>query len=119
MADADTVFVTETNGVSTLDFRLPTGYASGSASWGPTIRYQYEPSTVDANSNGKADEGRVVRIENGVSTVVCDYVKENGFTVTQDGANLSIQVTCVAADSKGVILESTLQTSVTFRNHSS
>lgn len=121
MADMDTVLVTVTNGVGSVDFRRPTGYATGSDSitWGPTIRYQYEPSTVDANSNGLADEGRVVRIENGVSTVLCDYVKQNGFIVTQTGGNLLIQVTCVAADEKGVILESTLQTSITFRNRSS
>ena len=119
LADRDTFLVTQSNGASRIDFRTPTGYSAGNVTWGPVIRFEYQPGDGDENRNGLEDDGKIVRIENGTTTVICDFVAPGGFTATQTSNNLLLEVTCTGADAKGALLESTLQTSVTFRNRSS
>ncbi len=76
----------------------------GSTTYGTAIGYFVEVSPADANGNGKADEGRLVRthIEGGklIKSIICDHVEAGGFTAVFTDNVLKITLNLAVADGK-------------------
>lgn len=66
------------------DFQVCLGYTAGNPQWDPNpIRYttitgdgEVENDGLDNNNNGLIDERKVVRIQNGVTAVVADFLRQ-------------------------------------------
>jgi hypothetical protein len=92
--------VTQDFGSSRLDFRVPTGTVGGAVTWSSTITVKYAPSNLDADHDGKADDGALVRIQDGVTRVLCNEVPVGGFAVAVNGANLALTLQLQATDAE-------------------
>lgn len=97
-------------------------FLGGVALWSDFIEYRYEPSPVDVNTNGIADEGRIVRVGPDVQGVVrtsilCDYVPLSGFTLVRTGDRVAASLRLLTLDAQRRALELTVQTSIALRNH--
>jgi hypothetical protein len=91
-ADGGALLLSTSNGSRRIDLRTAVDFAGGHPVWSPTVIYRVVPSSSDSNGNGIADEGQLVRIQNGVTRVICDDVVPGGFTAIRVGDNLAIQV---------------------------
>ncbi|HEU4420397.1 MAG TPA: hypothetical protein VFT55_15785, partial [Planctomycetota bacterium] len=91
-ADGKALVLSTSNGSRRIDLRTAVDFAGGKPVWSPTVIYRVVPSSSDGNGNGIADEGQLVRIQHGVTRVICDDVVPGGFTATRAGDNLAIQV---------------------------
>lgn len=116
-ADTSTFLITKENGCDRIDLNVPTGFAGGAPVWSPTITYRAEPSLIDANRNGVLDEVRLVRIQNGETRKVCDYMIPGGFSATTNGESVSMQITLAKRDNvSDELLTADIQRSISLRN---
>lgn len=116
-ADKTSLLVTQDNGSDRLDLRTPTGFADHETVWSTVITYRIVPSNVDADKNGVLDEGRLVRIQDGVARTLCDQVVAGGFLATMVDDNVRIRLSLVGRDSPSDVLQAThAQTSISLRN---
>lgn len=99
-------------GTNSLHFQVSTGFSGGKTTWGSAIAYGYELSDVDANSNGKKDEGRLVRTQGGQKVRLCDYLKAGGFVVSQSGSRVTITLILAGED----VADTSVTTSIVLRN---
>lgn len=118
MADATTLITSVHNNADRIQFRNVSSYTGGAIVWSSTIEYRYEPSTIDANENGKADDGKIVRVQNGQTQTMCDYLKQGGIKFTRSGNNMYIKLTLINADGRYKQTETFVETSITLRNSS-
>lgn len=118
-ADRSTLAVTTVGSGSqatqVVTFHAPTGFAAGKTTWSGVMEYRFGNSALDNMVDGVTGEGSLVRVENGVTRRLCDYVKPGGFLVTRSGNNLKITLTLVINDERNRVLETVLDTSVTLR----
>lgn len=91
-ADPDTLLVTTENGSSRLDYRTVVDYDGTDIQWSPVISVRFEPLGVDWDGNGVADEGEVVRIENGRREVLVRGVPAGGLQVAGVGERLTLSL---------------------------
>lgn len=110
MANPDTLVV----GTGSLTFQVSSGFSGGKTAWSSAIEYGYELSDVDANNNGKKDEGRLVREQGGQSVRLCDYVKAGGFVVSRSGNRLTITLVLAVENAP----DTSVTTSIVLRNKS-
>src|SRR5262249_427057 len=89
-ADTSTLVVTSFNGSTKLTLRTARGYDAGAVIWSPTITYQVNVSNVDSNHDGLADEGCLVRIESGRTTVLCSDVPAGGVSAPPPPNNVQL-----------------------------
>jgi len=87
-AQASTLLVTTVNGSSCLSYRIPASIVGGVITWSSTITVEYQNSILDANDDHLVDEGSIVRIQNGKTRVLCDYVPKGGFSAVLTGRAL-------------------------------
>jgi len=114
-ADGGAMLLSTSNGSRQIDLRTAVDLAGGNPVWSPTVTYRVVPSASDSNGNGIADEGQLVRIQNGVTRVICDDVVPSGFTATRTGDTLEIQVRLLRVHC-GRPVTVTAATSATIRN---
>lgn len=117
-ADADRLSITPYRGSDRVEFRVPRKYSDRGTDWKPFAQYRCESSVVDANHNGFADEGRLVRVEGEDVRTLCHSVAPGGLSVSRRGDHLTIRLALAAADSRGRPLEAKAEASVTLRNRS-
>jgi hypothetical protein len=115
-AEAGTLLVTQDSGSSRLDFRVPTGAVGGAVTWSSTITVKYAASNLDADHDGKADDGALVRIQDGVTRVLCNEVPVGGFAVAVNGANLALTLQLQATDAERRVERSRATESASVRN---
>ncbi len=116
-AEAASLVVSAQNGSTRLDFSTPIDYVGGNPVWSTPITYQINLATVDWNGDGVVSEGRLVRIQNGATTVLCDYIIPGGFTATLAGSNVLVQLQLTKMDKNTRrLLRANEQTSISFRN---
>jgi len=116
-AEATSLVVSVQNGSTRLDFQTPVGYAAGNPVWSTVITYQVDAATVDWNGDNVINEGRLVRVQNGKKTVLCDYVIPGGFTAALGGSNVLLQLRLTKMDKKtNRLLRANEQTSISFWN---
>lgn len=110
------------NGSTTLAFRRNTGYAGGAIVFGAPITYAfvYEPGElnngIDDNGDGRIDEGRLVRTENGDPVILSRDLAENGITFTQTGNTIRVILTIEKVDEKRQVVRYTRETTIQIRN---
>lgn len=86
------------------------------------IIYTFEPETgelingMDDNGNGSVDEGRIVRLQDGVKRTMIGYVTPDGFKATLNGDVITLQFKVERKDDKNRTIPSNLQTTVKIRN---
>ena len=115
MANPATLIVgTQTSGGS-LSFQVSAGFKSGVMTWGTVIQYQLQPSIVDANTNSIQDDYKLVRIQDGQSVKLCDYVQAGGFVLSQAGTRITITLNLGMVDEKRRPVASSVTTSVSLR----
>ncbi|HLQ38414.1 MAG TPA: hypothetical protein VK348_11470 [Planctomycetota bacterium] len=114
-ADGAALVLSTENGSSRIDLHTPVNYVAGNPVWSTTITYHVVPSPNDANGNGIHDEGMLVRVQNGKSTVICDALVTGGFTATRTGDSLALQVRLLKLY-RGRPLTVVAATSATIRN---
>ncbi len=115
-AQASTLLVTLESGSSRLDFRVPTGYVGGAVVWSPTITIKVQPSSLDADRDGKPDDSELVRIQGGKTRVLCNWVPAGGFAVTASGANLAVALQLRGTDGRRRVVNARANQSVSARN---
>ncbi len=91
-AQPDTLLITVDNGSDRIDFVKADGFVGGLMIWTTTITYMYQPSPVDANGNGIADEGTLVRIQDGKESVISRNVVEGSLSIDRDEDFLLVQL---------------------------
>lgn len=114
-ADGTAMLLSTSNGSRRIDLRTAVDCVGGVPVWSPTVTYRVDPSSSDSNGNGIVDEGRLVRVQNGVTRVICDDVAPSGFTATRVGDRLSIQLRLLEVHN-GRPVTVTAATSATIRN---
>jgi len=63
------------------------------------------------------NEGRLVRIQNGVKTALCDLVVAGGLTATRTGSNVVLRLRMSKVDKNtNRLLRTNEQTSISLRN---
>lgn len=87
-----TILITVDNGSDRIDFVKATGFAGGLVVWTTTITYMYRPSPEDSNGNGIADEGLLVRLQDGKERVLCRNVDAGSLSIDRDGDLLQVQL---------------------------
>ena len=118
MADRDTIVFATENGSTRIDYRLPLDYVGGRVVWSSMITVRYEPSDVDANRNDIMDEGRLVRIQDGETKVLCNYVRPSGITLTRNGDTIALNLGLMISDADGQVMWCSVETNITMRNRS-
>jgi hypothetical protein len=118
-ADTSTMVVTTLNGSTRLSFRTPIGYDAGAVVWSPAITYQINPSNVDSNHDGVLNEGCLVRIQSGRTTVLCNDVPLGGFVAELTGSTLQFSLRVAATGLDRRVAASTVSAAVTLRIKSS
>jgi type II secretory pathway pseudopilin PulG len=113
--DAAALILSQSNGSSRLDLRLPVDYVAGAPVWSAPITVEVVPSPIDANGNGVLDEWRLVRTADGVTRVLCDHLITGGFTATRAGNSVTLQLRLRRAH-RGRPLTATVGTTVSLRN---
>ena len=91
-AERGSLLITQENGADRLDLRRPTAWVGGSPVWSSVITFRVEPSNIDANGNGVADDFRLARMQDGRTRVLCNYVVAGGFSIQQTGQNVDLLV---------------------------
>jgi type II secretory pathway pseudopilin PulG len=114
-ADGGAMLLTTSNGSRQIDLRTAVDLVGGNPVWSPTVTWRVVPSSSDSNGNGIVDEGQLVRIQDGVTRVICDDVVPSGFTATRTGDTLEIQVRLLRVQSGRPVTVSAA-TSATIRN---
>jgi len=110
------------SGSTTLTFQRNVGYSSGAIAFGSSITYAfaYEPGEsdngLDDNGDGRIDEGRLIRTENGDSVVVSRDLSENGILFTQTGNTVRVQLTLEKPDDRGGVVRYARETTIQVRN---
>ncbi len=115
-AQATTLLVTTLNGSSCLSYRVPASIVNGVVTWSPTITVEYQNSYVDANDDRVVDEGALVRIQNGKTRVLCDYVPKGGFSAVLTGTSVALSLTLQLTDAGKRVVASTETDTVSLRN---
>lgn len=113
-AAADTMTGFDVSGVATAPrFSTVPGMAAGvrTLSTAATLQWQATPAV-----GGVTSPGQVVRVQDGVTTVVAKRVPSGGFTVTQVGGGLLIHLESFAPMSNGEISHAAGDTFVRLRN---
>lgn len=96
-------------------FQKMVGYVGDTPTY-RSMEYRLETSPIDADRDGVRDDYMLVRIDNGVPTVLCHYVAEGGLTITRSGSRLYIRLTTRAAMPQGDPIQRFIETTVTLRN---
>jgi hypothetical protein len=115
-AQASTLLVTTVNGSSCLSYRVPASIIGGVITWSSTITVEYQNSNVDANDDRVVDEGSIVRIQNGTTRVLCDYVPKGGFSAVLTGASVAMTLTLQLTDAEKRVVRSQATDTVSVRN---
>lgn len=115
-AQPDTMFITTENGSDRVDLMIAEGYDGAETTWSTPVIFRYEPVAVDVNENGAADEGELVRIQDGSRRVICRNVELGSFSVVRDGGRVQIQLTVTGLSSNDELLERDVQLSTTLIN---
>jgi len=133
-------------GASSIDYQVPTDFAGGAMTWGPTMRLIREmedgelDNGIDDNGNGLIDEGQLVSITDpfGVNKRVVlahgvaellegeeannnddndnDLVDEPGLSFVLDGDRLNLRITIQGQDPDGRLITRTTETVIGLRN---
>lgn len=117
-ADTSTIVISTLNGSNKISLRTATGYAAGAVNWSPTITYQVNPSNVDSNHDRVLNEGCLVRIQNGRTTVLCNDVPAGGFAAVLSTNNVQLNLRLSATDMDRRAVTTTAEAAVTLRNKS-
>ena len=116
-SDSGSFLITQENSSDRLDLQLPVDFVSGTPVWSTPVTYRVEPSTIDADENGVMNEGRFVRIQDGVTRVLSDYVVLGGFSATMTDENVVLQLSLAKRDgTSDGLLTANAQTSISVRN---
>jgi type II secretory pathway pseudopilin PulG len=115
-AQASTLLITTVNGSSCLSYRVPASIVGGVITWSSTITVEYQNSNVDANDDRVVDEGSIVRIQNGKTRVLCDYVPKGGFSAVLTGASVAMTLTLQLTDAEKRVERSQATDTVSVRN---
>jgi type II secretory pathway pseudopilin PulG len=115
-ANGTTMIISQFNGSSRVDFKVPVAVVSGAATLSTTITYRVDPSTLDANGNGVPDDGMLVRVQDGVTRVVCQRLSNGGLLVTRAGDQLTLHVEVMMPDDKGGVMKYAGDTTVQIKN---
>lgn len=108
-ADPETLLITAENGSSRVDFRVSLGYDGSETIWSTPVVYRFEPSDRDANGNGIADEGRLVRIQDGRTRTLCRNVPVGGLSISQKNETIAVEVGVFTKDAQGRLLQRTAE----------
>ena len=119
LANRDTLAISQANGSDQASFSISLGVVDGVVQWSTPILIGVQPSLVDANGNSAADDGRLARVQDGVTDVYCDYVKQGGFTLQRQGDRVEVGLVLITVDDRGRPLECPVKTSVMLRNKGS
>jgi len=114
-ADGTTMLLATLNGSRRIDLRTAVDFVGGHPVWSPMVSYRVVPSSSDSNGNGIVDEGQLVRIQSGVTRVICDDVVPSGFNAKRVGDTLTIELSLLRVHS-GRPVTASAQTSATIRN---
>lgn len=117
-ARADTLLVTTEAGSDRVDFVTSAGHDGTDTVWSTTISYLYEPTTDDVDENGVADEGRLVRLQDGVRRILCRSVPSGGLSIASDGDTVELGLSVKGLARDDALLRATAETSVTLVNRS-
>ncbi len=80
------------------------------------IEYRLEPSPLDADGDGRANDYRLVRIDSGGPTTLCHHVAEGGLSLTRTGDEVHIRLTTKIDMPDGAPVRRCVETTVTLRN---
>jgi Tfp pilus assembly protein PilW len=116
LADGGAVLITQENGADRIDFRVPVDFVSNKVVWSTQITFKYVPSSVDVNKNGIADEGHIVRIQDGRERVLCNNVQSGGFKATLLDGTVTLQLDMVTADTPDKVYRQSVEVSASLRN---
>jgi len=103
-AQPTTLLITTENGSDRADFVVCTAFDGDEPQWSTPITLRVEPISGDANRNGAADEGQLVRIQDGETMVLCRNVTKGGFSLKRDDFLLEAEVTLFVV-LNGVVVE--------------
>jgi prepilin-type N-terminal cleavage/methylation domain-containing protein len=116
-AQGSSLLVTQQNGSSRLDFQVPTGYANGAVVLSTPITLAAQLSNFDADhDHKKTDDYALVRVQDGVSRVLCDAVPFGGFAVTTSGSNVAVDLQLATTDAQHRAVRARVAESVSTRN---
>ncbi len=118
-ADPDSLLITAESGSSRVDCRLAEGWDGAETVWSTPVSFRYVPSNQDTNENGVADEGSIVRVQDGRTRTLCSNVTEGGFVIGVENGAVTVEVTVVALDREGRALAGTSQAAAHLLNRSS
>jgi hypothetical protein len=114
-ADIDTLGGFDPDGRATVPtFQRVTGADALGRTYDPVEELRWEG--VDRKVNGIESPGRVVRIQDGVETLVADRVPKDGFAVTLEGNTLVVQLSTYASTADRRIVTVTGSTAISLRN---
>ncbi len=114
-AEGSSLLITEENDADRVDLRTAVDYAEGEPVWSTPVSYRVEAAVRDTNGNGVLDDRRLVRIQDGVTRVLCDNVASAGFTAERAGDDLALAV-LLQKMHRGRWLTATANTTTSIRN---
>lgn len=116
-ARATALLLTDENGSTRADYFVAEDYDGTDTVWSSQVVLHYEPSDLDEDGNGVADEGRLVRIQDGRTRTLCRNVREGGFSVARVGNRLTVSLSIFGTSRDGRLLEATEEHTVVLVNH--
>lgn len=115
-ARPDTLLITPESGSDRADFVTAIGSSGGNVVWSTPISIRYEPEAGDGNGNGAADEGSLVRVQDGVRRVLCRNVAFGGLTITRTGDRVQVSLTVFGPAGDGQLVQTNGQYSTVLMN---
>ena len=115
-AQPGTMLITPENGSDRIDFLMAEGYDGTNTLWSTPITFRIEPLAMDTNENGVADEGRLVRIQDGATRVLCRNVALGGLSLVRTNEIVDIQLTIFKLTADDEALNRTVALSATLVN---
>lgn len=115
-AQSNTTLITADTGSSRVDFIVAQGWDGTATIWSTPVTFRYEPVAADTNENGVADEGIIVRLQDGQRRVLCRNVPLGGFTVQRVEDRLDLNVDVFGTTGAGELAQASAATSTAFVN---
>jgi type II secretory pathway pseudopilin PulG len=115
-AQPTTVLITLENDASRIDFFKADGFVAGLTTWTSAITYSYQPSPIDSNGNGIADEGILVRTQDGKERVLCRNVDAGSLAIDRAEDSIQIQLTHFQVTGDKRVLNGTIQIAASLIN---
>jgi type II secretory pathway pseudopilin PulG len=115
-ADPGSLILSSFNGADRVDFRVAEGWDGTNTLWSSQIACFYQPVGEDTDGDGVANEGVLLREQDGTERVLCRNVRAGSLTFVRAAENVDVSFRVFDRDAEGQLIERDAATSVTLLN---